>query len=131
MDKIVKLIAGNYTLSLEVNNSSNWCKVYFIDSQKTSSIFLGADDLKVVCSKLKSALKWENLKEREMYRYGDIELFWILSLFEKHASIYGSVTDNYGIKIFCVEDGGHYLPEFHVEKNDIQRWISTLEKEVQ
>lgn len=130
MGKIIKLMAGNHMLKLEADNSSNWCKVYFFDHQKGSSVLLGADDLKSICSKLYSALKMENLNGKEIYKHETQELFWILSLFEQHTSIYGSLTDNLDMKIFCVEDCGCFLPEVHLEKQDIEKWILTIEKEV-
>ena len=130
MDKIINLLAGNYMLKLETKNISNWCKVYFLDSQKGLSVFLGADDMKIICSRLCSALKGEKLNEKAIYKHGNRELFWILSLFEQHASIYGTLIDNFGIKIFCVEDGGEYLPELYLEKHDVESWISTLEKAI-
>jgi len=125
---MINLTAGNYTLNLEVVNSSNWCKVYFFDSQKDIPIFLGADTLEIICSKLCSALRREDFNEKKIHKHGDLELFWVLSLAERHAAIYASLADNFGIKIFCVEDGGHFLPEFYLEKQDVKNWIWNLSR---
>ena len=124
---IVNLLAGNYLLKLEADESSKWCKVHFIDFQKDSCIFLGADDLMIIASRLYAALKSESLKTNEAFQKNDNDLFWILSLFEKHASIYGSLTSSFGMKLFLVEDSGQYLPELDLNKQNIEEWIFALE----
>lgn len=128
MDKILNLVAGDFTIRLNVADAENWCKVYFLDSKNGSSVFLGVDTLKIICYRLFSALKREDLSNIETHKHGNLELFWILSLSEQHASIYGSLTDSLGIRIFCVEDGGQFLPEILLEEQDIENWIITLKE---
>lgn len=129
MDKIIKLLTKNNTLFLKVNKITNWCKVYHIDTIKGANTFLGADNYTIISLRLCSALKRENIDTKIMYKQGNTVWFWMLTLSEVHAAIYGSLTDNYGIKILCIEDGGRYLPELSLEKQDVEYWIATLQKE--
>lgn len=131
MDKTVNLTAGDYCLSLETANESNWCKVYYKDLRENTSVYLGADCPEVICSRLYSALKMEKISEKRISRLGVMDLFWILSLAEAHASIYGSITDTSCIQIYCAEDGENgakFLPVIRLEKQDAADWISALEE---
>ena len=130
MDKMITLLSGDYSLLFTVNKATNWCIVQFHSIKNNTSTLLGADDFVIICSRLHSVLKKERLNDKETFIHGDFELFWILSLFEQHASIYGSVTNSLGIRIFCVEDGGNYLPELHLTMIDVQRWLAILGKEL-
>jgi hypothetical protein len=115
-----------------VVNQLCWCRVYFFDSKKGKSVFLGADALKIICNRICSALKRENINEKEMEKHEGYDIFWILSLAEQHAAIHGSLTDNFGIKLFCVEDGTPptFFPEINLERQDVENWISTLEETI-
>ena len=128
MGKIVRLMANNIILTLKIVNEANWCRVYFENRENNSVIFLGADNLKIILFRMITALKREGFNEKKPYEHGDLVLFWILSLSEQHTSIYASLQHPHDIKIFCIEDDGHFLPEIHLIEKDIASWISILSR---
>ena len=125
MAKVVELQADGNILRLEIVNELNWCQVYLINDKITS---LGADTAEIIKTRLVDYFRGKNTDKKLFYAHKDLELQWILSLSEKHATIYGTLATCSGdMKIFCVEDGGHFLSEMNLRKRDIKEWILTLE----
>jgi len=129
MDKIIELHANGALLRLEMINEFGWCQVYLINDKVTS---LGADTFAVIKDRLTNYLRSNDSDMKQIITHNDYKLQWILSLSEKHAAIYGTLaSDNGDLRIFCVEDGGYYLPEVYLQKPDVERWIFELESGLQ
>jgi hypothetical protein len=119
-----QLKCNDFALNFEVINHLNWCNVYFHDFAKNSSVLLGADTLEIICNRLHFGLQIENL--REEYFCKNAEMFWILTLSAPHSVIYGSFTDDLGMKIFCRMDDLKFLPEINLTKQDVESWLQIL-----
>ncbi|MGP8311042.1 hypothetical protein ACG0Z4_09240 [Enterocloster aldenensis] len=123
MDKVVlKSKGGALTLVAE----SDWqCHVFFSKRSSFKKVYLGIASVEYVCSNLISGLSKKLMGGEGVYKHGDIDVFWIMSLFCGHASLYGNVSDM-GFKLFCVEDGGHYLPTIALDQQYINDWVAQL-----
>jgi hypothetical protein len=131
MDKMVQLAKGNHRLELDSEN--DWCEVFFYEHPYGPPMKLGALDFKSICTRLHTALLAESYDGIETYERGDQKVFWILSTLEKHHALYGSLTSDSGIDITCQDVTGKLLPNFNLrlDKQDKERWISILVKELQ
>ncbi len=123
MDKVV-LKSKEFFLTLVVD--FDWqCHVYFSDSSSYENVYLGTERVEFICSQLISGISKDSVEGEGVYKYGDIDVFWIISLFGGHASLYGNVSDM-GFRLFCVEDGGHYLPTITLDQQCINDWVIQL-----
>ncbi|WP_455649064.1 hypothetical protein [Enterocloster citroniae] len=123
MDKVV-LKSKGFALTLVVE--SDWqCHVYFSKRSSFKKVYLGIERVEYVCSHLISGLTRKLMEGEGIYKHGDINVFWIMSLFVGHARLYGNVSDM-GFKLFCVEDGGHYLPTITLTQQCINDWVAQL-----
>lgn len=123
MDKLV-LESKRIALTI-VAESDVLCHLYYSDHNKYKNHYLGVASVDYVCSYLISGISKESMIGEVRFKRGNIEVFWIMSLFTAHASLYGNVSDE-GFKLFCQEDGGHDLPTIILDQQCIKDWITQL-----
>jgi hypothetical protein len=120
----IKVVSKENSLTLVAE--SDWkCHVYFSDNNKYQNHYLGVVQVEYVCSQLILGLLKERVEGDGVYKHGDLDVFWIMSLFVGHASLYGNISDS-GFNLFCVEDGGHYLPTITLNSDCIKQWVIQL-----
>lgn len=109
----------------EAGNAIDWWRVFSVGNETT---FLGADVIINLTSRLTNYLKSVDIEEKPLYEHDGNKIIWITSLAEKHACLYGTIpSEDDGAIIYCVEDGGHFLPELKLNKQIVNEWISKLE----
>lgn len=125
MDKVV-LRSKKLTLTLVAEY--DWqCHVYYSDKQNYKNVYLGTERVEFICTQLISGITKDSVDGDGVYKHGEIDIFWIMSLFGGHASLYGNVSDKV-FKLFCVEDGGHFLPTITLNQWCIKKWVTQLSK---
>lgn len=123
MDK-VNLVSKKTTLTLVAE--SDWqCHVYFSDSNKYENLYLGIAQVEYVCSRLITGISKTSMANEDIFKHEDLDIFWIMSLFVGHASVYGNISDE-GVKLICEEDGGHDLPTITLDQQCIKEWVAQL-----
>lgn len=123
MDKLV-LLSNEIILSLVVE-SGRLCHVYYSDGERYKNLYLAVNSVDYVCSHLISGITKKSTKGEMVFKYEDSWVFWIMSLFVGHASLYGNISHE-GIKLICVEDGGHDLPTITLDQQCIKDWVTQL-----
>jgi len=120
----VKLVSKGIVLTLVAE--SNWlCHVYFSDYKRYKNHYLGVASVDYVCSYLISGISKESMIDEVIFKREHFEVFWIMSLFVGHASLYGNVSE-WGFRLICQEDGGHDLPTIELDQQCIRDWVAQL-----
>ena len=123
MDELV-LVSKEYFLTLVVE--SEWqCHVYYSDGRHYKNHYLGVASVDYVCSYLISGISKCSMVGEVTFKRENCEVFWIMSLFTAHASLYGNVSGE-DLKLFCQEDGGRDLPTIILNQQCINDWMTQL-----
>lgn len=105
---------------------SDWqCHVYYSDGDQYKEHYLGVASVDYVCSYLISGISKTSMDDEVTFKREHYEVFWIMSLFTAHASLYGNLSDEC-FKLFCQEDGGHDLPTIILDQQCIKGWVTQL-----
>jgi len=107
-------------LVLEINED-RWCKMYYSGE---SQVYLGAEVVSIIRDKLMFAL--EKVAGNNVFTYQGIEMFWVLSLSEKHATINAHYQAMDSIDIYIIEDGANMLPPLELKREHIEQWKLAL-----
>jgi len=115
------LTTDDFNLTLE-SDSNGWCEVYIRIGYKT--IRLGADHEAIVVQRLMSAMD-RNLNGPMVGAIQGINVVWILSLAEEHATIYAG--DDAGYRILFFQDAsGNPVGDVRLTHDDKRHWLSIL-----
>ena len=91
---MVKVVLKSKKFALTLVAESDWqCHVYFSKRRSFKKVYLGIERVEYVCSYLISGLTRKLMEGEGVYKHGDIDVFWIMSLSIKHACLYGNVSD--------------------------------------
>jgi hypothetical protein len=118
---VIILPANGSTLTLQ-SDSDGWCTAYILfDDMK---IRLGAEHQDVIVDGLVSALEGD-LKPNTVGQIQEVEVVWILSLAEEHATIYAGDRNGYRI-LFFEDASGQLIGSVKLTSEDRQHWLSIL-----
>ena len=124
MDNKIKLVSEGVTLTILAE--SDWlCHVYLTDGKRFEMYHLGVASVDYVCSHLITGISKETMLDEVTFKRDNLEVFWIMSLFVGHASLYGSVSAE-GLKLFCQDEDGHDLIIINMEWQCIKQWVEQL-----
>jgi hypothetical protein len=120
---VVELQIPSATLRLRTN-AHGWCQVELSRDERTD--VLGADTARVVMGRLISGLS-ESLVGESTRRIGDITVRWVMSLAERHCSIFaGDVgADRH---VFFQGADGHLLGTVVLSESQRNAWLRKLQR---
>lgn len=103
-------------------NQSGWCTVHLLTAGARHH--LGADALDVVLTKLSRGLE-ARLTGGTSGKIEGLDVEWILSLAERHCSVYASDVGDVRVLFFQGADG-RLLDKLTLDPVDRRRWLETL-----
>ena len=121
MDKpVVSLSTEGFTLYLSAKGKA-WCKVWLKTDDE--EYYLGAEQGAIIIDRLYAAL--DGVRGRILGKDGDIELSGVVTLSEKHASVYiGDVEDN--IYMYIRDSEAQPIARILLSLQDVERWKEAL-----
>ena len=119
----IVLEATNCALKLEIN-SDNWCRVYL--QLDNSDKYLGADSYNIIRERLCNAFSHQ--LNNDSFGFKGLDLFWVLSLAETHATINACYENNATVSLIAIEDGGHILPKLCFNTNHVNHVLMLLQQ---
>ena len=119
---VTVLDSGSTQLMLSTD-ASRWCEMELAFDGRRLPI--GADVEYIVIERLLRGLR-DSLTGPSAGSIGGIEVVWILSLAERHTSVYASQYEGKRILFFQDADG-NLLTRIELADTDRQRWIRELQ----
>jgi hypothetical protein len=118
---VTELVAGSTRLLVDCD-TSQWCEVT-LDANGIHQ--LGSETRSVLVERLVRGLRGE-LSAPTSGELDGVPVAWVLSLSERHASIYAA--DREGIRTLYFQDAdGKLIARLDLEREERERWISILE----
>lgn len=119
---VIVLTSGPVTLTLSAD-ASGWCKVQLAHAGQL--LQLGADTKSVVIERLMQGLL-DELRGQSSGLIDGINVTWVLSLAERHTSIYAAQHEHKKLLFFQDADG-KVVARIELTDEDRQRWLRELE----
>jgi hypothetical protein len=120
---VTKLTAsGATTLTLSTEEGGQWCSLILLVGGRVHE--LGADDLTVIKQRLARAVS-DVLAGDKGGKIDGLEVTWIASLSERHASIYAADENGHRL-IFFADERGQLLARVELQDDERRRWLGTL-----
>lgn len=120
---IFNLTTGTSSLSFQVGDN-DWTSVVFC--QNANRHELGADVLRIIVSRLTNAFEEPDKLAVSSTSEGN-ELRWILSLMERHYSLYLTIL-NEGLEIYIQDDLGAMIGTIPLSDTDRMEWLGILQR---
>jgi|LSQX01.2.fsa_nt_gb hypothetical protein len=116
MVKTQVILDSDYSIIFEVNDK-DWCSLSIAYNNEVTE--LGADSKNIVLKRIIEGLK-SITKDQIVGALEGIEVKWVLSLSEKHCSLYLGIENNRKI-LFIQDDAGKIIARITLTNNDIQK----------
>jgi hypothetical protein len=120
-DKTFELEASGYILRFSVA-PNGWCRLSLINNQRVED--LGADSDQIVTERLISGLQ-DKIKRKIVGEITGIPVQWVLSLNEKHFTIYAG-DDQKGRHLFFQDANAKLVASFVLSLEDRKQWLEKL-----
>ena len=116
MVKTQVILDSDYSIIFEVNDK-DWCSLSIAYNNEVTE--LGADSKNIVLKRIIEGLK-SITKDQIVGALEGIEVKCVLSLSEKHCSLYLGIENNRKI-LFIQDDAGKIIARITLTNNDIQK----------
>jgi hypothetical protein len=118
---VILLGCSDGELQLNVDETG-WCDVALVTRGNRHQ--LGADTLKAVAAKLSNGLK-DGLEGEASGTIDDVKVRWVLSLAERHCSVYAADVSGRRVLFFQGADGG-LLDRLSLDQQERRVWWERL-----
>lgn len=118
---VTRLVAPDVELTLS-SDKDGWCEVDL--SLRGRTVRLGADQQQLVTDRLASALE-DELKGDVTGVINGINVVWVLSLCEDHATIFAADADVRRV-LFFQDSSGSLLGSANLTAEDRMQWLARL-----
>lgn len=121
MVRKIELNFNNKFLELSINEE-NWCKLSLIFQDSIEN--LGADDFSIIKERLLNSLSKSTNLESSGIKDG-LPIYWVLSLLEKHHSIYVQYKNDFQ-HFFIQNSNGDITENFMLNSKEIESWKNII-----